>query len=180
VNRGPYTFVDAGAITGEGYKTDKVIGGNCPPVAGHFAFNNMSPDFTTSNFVASTVNLGAFNVGDIISVQFLGAWDDSYVPPPAPGWEINSVQFSPGLENRSADGPVTFSAGASATVGSASVAPSYQWQRDGGSGFVDIAFTRRQHEQSRSHLERGSRAEHQSKRRHCGRLLARACHRVRA
>jgi len=139
VNRGAYTTVPSTSITGENYKTDKTIGGNCPPIRGQFAFNGQSGGFVAGTYVTSTADLGTFNVGDLISVQFLGAWDDGFVQGPAPNWEINSVAFAPSLENNSADDVATFTAGATATLDGSAVGVSYQWQRDSGTGFTDIA-----------------------------------------
>lgn len=138
INRGAYTTVLSSAITGENYKTDKLIGGNCPPVRGQYAFNGQSPGFAAGTFVTSTATLGTFAAGDVISVQFLGAWDEGFVATPAPNWEISSVEFSPALENTGADGAVTFMVEASATLNGATTPVTYQWQRNTGSGFVDI------------------------------------------
>ncbi len=140
VNGGLYVTVPAASITGNSYQTDAVIGGNCPPVRGQFAFNGQSPGFTSSNFVTSVAALGTFNVGDVLSIQFLAAWDDSYVPPPAPGWEITSLSFSPSVENSSADSAATFTAAGIGSVNSAAILPYYQWQRNNGTGFVDINY----------------------------------------
>lgn len=139
INRGAYVTVPSTAITGENYKTDKLIGGNCPPVRGQYALNGASPGFGSGEFVISTAALGTFNAGDIVSVQFLGAWDEGFVAPPAPNWEITSVEFAPTLQNQNADTAVTFAAGATATVNLLPVPPNYQWQRDTGGGFVNIS-----------------------------------------
>jgi hypothetical protein len=139
INRSPYATVPSTAITGENYKTDLAIGGNSPPIAGQFAFNAASPDFANGSFVQSTASLGNFNVGDSIGIQFIGCWDEGTVAAPAPAWEITSVQFSPALENRNADGPVTFTVAATASLASQTVPIAYQWQRNDGAGFVDIA-----------------------------------------
>ena len=139
VNRGPYITVPGTSITGETYATDRTIGGNCPPIRGQFAFNGQSAGFVTSTYVSSTAALGTFNAGDVVSVQFIAGWDEGTIAAPSPAWEIASVNFSPSVENSSADRAVTFTAAASATVSSAPVAPYYQWQRDDGAGFVDIA-----------------------------------------
>jgi hypothetical protein len=138
INRGAYTTVLSSAITGENYKTDKLIGGNCPPVRGQYAFNGQSPGFGAGTFVTSTATLGTFAAGDVISVQFLGAWDEGFVATPAPNWEISSVDFSPAMENTSADGAVTFTAAATATLNGGATPVTYQWQRNTGSGFADI------------------------------------------
>jgi hypothetical protein len=140
INRSAYATVPSTAITGENYQTDIVIGGNCPPVAGQFAFNNASPNFATGAFVESRANLGTLNAGDSVSVQFIGAWDEGTVQQPPPGWEITSVEFSPTVENRNADGTVTFSVQATATLGTQPNVPiAYQWQRKQGGVFVDVA-----------------------------------------
>jgi hypothetical protein len=138
VNAGAYTYVPVSALSGDTYKTDKTIGGNCPPVRGNFGFNGLSTDFASGAHVTTVVNLGTFNAGDIISVQFMGGWDEGFVATPAPNWEVSSVEFAPALELNNADGVATFSVGASATLSGQPVAAAFQWQKDSGAGFADI------------------------------------------
>jgi hypothetical protein len=139
VNGAPFATVPAASITGETYKTDKTIGGNSPPITGQFAFNNTSPGFAKGTFVDSHGSLGTFTQGDTIAVQFVGAWDDAFVQPPSPNWEIDSVEFVPALENRTTDGSVTFRVQAVATSVAMTNAPlAYQWQVNVGGQFVDI------------------------------------------
>ena len=90
---------------------------------GKFAFNGQSAGFVTSAYVSSTAALGTFNAGDVVSVQFIAGWDEGTIAAPSPAWEIASLDFSPSVENCSADGAVTLTAAASATVNSAPVAP---------------------------------------------------------
>lgn len=139
-NRGPYTTVPGTSITGDTYQTDRTIGGNSPPLRNQFAYNGQSAGFVTTNYVTSTADLGTFNEGDVLSVQFIAAWDEGTIAAPAPAWEITSVDFSPSVENSSADGAVTFTAAASATVNFSPFVPYYQWQRDDGAGFVNIIY----------------------------------------
>ena len=109
-NGGPYVYVNTTNIVGENYALDRLIGGNSPPLNGRYAFNGISAGFATSNYVTSTANLGSFVPGDLVSIQFLGAWDEGFAETP-PGWEINSVSFSPSVEYAPADGLVTFKIG---------------------------------------------------------------------
>ncbi len=139
VNHGAYTYVPASALTGDGYKSDKTIGGNCPPVAGKFGFNGVSTGFASGAYVTTVATVGTFSAGDIVSVQFIAAWDEGFVATPAPDWEITSVVFSPALELNNADGVATFTVGATASLNAQPVTPAYQWQKDTGTGFADIA-----------------------------------------
>ncbi len=139
VNRGAYTTVPGTSIAGDTYQTDRTIGGNSPPIRGQFAYNGQSPGFVTSNYVTSTASLGTFNAGDVFSVQFIAAWDEGTIASPAPAWEITSVEFAPSVESSGADGSVTFTAAGTATVNFAPITPNYQWQRDDGAGFFNIA-----------------------------------------
>jgi hypothetical protein len=138
VNYGAFTYIPAASITGEGYKTDKTIGGNSPPVRGNFGFNGITAGFSSGALVTSVANLGTFNVGDIVSVQFMAAWDEGTVAGPAPNWEISSLEFAPAVELNNADGVATFAVAATASLSSQPVSPAYQWQKDSGTGFADI------------------------------------------
>ncbi|MBN2505491.1 MAG: Ig-like domain-containing protein [Verrucomicrobia bacterium] len=139
VNRGLYVPVSGDRFTAEGY-TGVVGGGSVPSsdLAGQEAFTSVSTDYTNSH-ITSTAVLGPFAASDCFSIQFFAAWDDCSENT-EPNWELDSLQFSPAVEDRNSQAPVTFTVRAAATRPGAPDPPLfYQWQRDNGSGFVDIA-----------------------------------------
>jgi Immunoglobulin domain/Bacterial Ig-like domain len=100
VNGGPYAMVPLSSFSANGY--NNTVGGGAVPndeLAGQEAFTGTSTDYALNTFLTSTVTLGTFNVDDTVSIQFLAAWDDCSEAS-EPNWEIDSVQFSPALENR--------------------------------------------------------------------------------
>jgi len=135
VNGGPYEPVPGTSFTANGYSG--TVGGVSVPndeLAGQEAFIGESTGYTAGTFMTSAATLGTFNAGDTLSIQFLAAWDDCSEGK-EPNWEITGIQFDPPLENRN----VTFTVGANASRPGLTNAPTaYQWQRDDGSGFVDI------------------------------------------
>ena len=98
-----------------------------------------SPNHQDPGYVTSVAGLGSLNAGDTVQLRFLYAGDTNTKGPFQPGWEFNSVEFSPALESNYADGTVTFNTQATATLNSAPTPVAYQWQRNNGTGFVDIA-----------------------------------------
>jgi len=65
--------------------------------------------------ITSTAVLGPFSPGDLVSLQFLGAWDDCSEGA-VPNWEIKTVDFEPTVENREADAVATLVTIAEAAV----------------------------------------------------------------
>ncbi len=113
VNGGAPTYVDGSAFSQNGYDgfgpggDGRTITGESPPIGaaapdGKFGFNNMSPGFASGTLIESIANLGAFAPGDEIAVSFIGAWDQFFVQPPEPSWEIGSVTLTDG-----ADAPIS-------------------------------------------------------------------------
>jgi|GEM_PF-666646 len=136
INGGPYTAVPASAFTENGYSG--VVGGQYVPnndLAGQQAFVAESPGYGSGTFMTSSANLGVLNEGDIISIQFFGAWDDC-AQGPQPNWEIDSVEIvgvAPAQPNPS------FTVGVEAVLPDAPSQPVlYQWQKNTGAGWVDI------------------------------------------
>lgn len=100
VNGGVYTTVPAASFTANGY--NNTIGGTDVPnseIAGQLAFTAESTGYADGQFITSIARLGTFNAGDTLSIQFLAAWDDC-AQGQVPNWEIDSVEFSPPLEDR--------------------------------------------------------------------------------
>jgi hypothetical protein len=130
VNGGPFTPVNPGNFTANGYAAGNIIGTG--PIQGQRGFNGTSPGYGSGQFITSTVLLGRFNQNDTVAVQFLMAWDDCATAE-APNWVIKSFQLTYGVVQ-----PVTFQAAATASRRGQSLPVSYQWQRNDGAGWVNI------------------------------------------
>jgi hypothetical protein len=131
VNGGAFTPVNPGNFTQNGYAAGNIVGSGA--VNGQRAFNAKSPGYDNGDFITSTVLLGKFNQNDTVAVQFLMAWDDCSTAT-APNWVIKSFTLTYGVAQ-----PVTFEAAATATRRGQSLPVSYQWQRNDGAGWVNIA-----------------------------------------
>jgi hypothetical protein len=132
VNGGAFTVVSADNFTANGY-ANGVIQGN-GVLKGLRAFNADSPGYAAGEFITSSAILGTFTKGDKIVVQFLGGWDDCSKAS-TPSWQIKEVN----LAVSSPPTAVTFEGAAKVTRQGVATSFSYQWQRNNGSGFVDIA-----------------------------------------
>jgi hypothetical protein len=131
VNGGPYALVPPENFSTNGYAEGLFVGNGF--IKGLPGFNGQSADYTNS-FIKSVAGLGAFQVGDMLSVQFAGSWDDSFIQPPSPNWELDMLSLDDGIAL-----PVTFTVVVDATVPGATTTPiAYQWQVDRGTGFEDI------------------------------------------
>ncbi|MBN8248672.1 MAG: hypothetical protein J0L84_14685 [Verrucomicrobia bacterium] len=133
VNGGAFEVVPRENFTANGYATGRTIQGN-GVINGQYAFNGDSPGHAAGEFITTTAVLGTFGQGDRIAVQFLGAWDDCSRAS-LPGWVIRSLTLST-IEPPS---EVVFEADAEASRQGTPVPFTYQWQRNDGAGFVDIA-----------------------------------------
>ena len=87
VNGGAFTAVPTGSFTQNGY-VGQIQGNNV--LTGLDGFNGDSPGYANGDLITSIANLGSFNVGDTIRVQFLGAWDE-FSEGFNPNWEIDTV-----------------------------------------------------------------------------------------
>lgn len=131
VNGGTYNTVPAESFSTNGYAPGAIVGTGI--LNGQRGFTGQSAGYT-NGFITSIASLGAFHAGDTVSVQFAGAWDEGYVMPPPPNWEIDKLRLDDGIAV-----PVTFSVMAFGSVPGATTTPiAYQWQKDSGAGFVDI------------------------------------------
>ena len=90
--------------------------------------------YAAGEFITTTAILGTFQTGDRISVQFLGGWDDNTVGS-SPNWQIRSLT----LAYSTPPTEVLFEAAATVTRQGATAPFTYQWQRNDGSGYTDIA-----------------------------------------
>ncbi|MBL9135193.1 MAG: immunoglobulin domain-containing protein [Verrucomicrobiales bacterium] len=132
VNGGDFATVPAENFTANGYASGKIQGNGI--LKDQPAFNGDSAGYASGTLITSSAILGSFKKGDKIVVQFAGAWDDCTTAS-VPGWVVKNVQLAYGTAARSS----TFTAEATATQQGKPVAFSYQWQRNDGTGFVDIA-----------------------------------------
>jgi len=127
VNRGPYTPVPASRFLHNGY--NGVVRGN-NLLTGQEAFTNTSRGHQSGYHITSVAQLGRFNPGDTISVQFMVAWDEC-TSGDYPDWEIADVWITHTVAEISVG-----AAGYLPVEGQVPVA--YTWQRDTGSGYVDV------------------------------------------
>ena len=131
VNGGAFTAVAPESFTANGYSTTKIQGNGV--LKGLSAFNGDSPGYAAGTFITSTAILGTYKTGDKLVVQFLGAWDDC-TGAGTPGWAIQSMTLS----YSSAPVAVTFDTDAAVTRQGVPTSFTYQWQRNDGTGFVDL------------------------------------------
>jgi hypothetical protein len=131
VNGGPFTPVSADKFSANGYATDLIVGTGV--LNGQRAFNGDSPGYANTNYITSSVVLGNFNQNDTITVEFLAAWDECSTAS-IPNWTIKNATLSIGKAAKSS----TFEVLAESTLHGDPMPISYQWQRDDGTGFVDI------------------------------------------
>ena len=132
VNNGPFQPLGAAGFCVNGYsgiiRSDSAL-------SGQMAFNGDSPGYAGGNLITSAANLGYFNAGDVLQIQFLAAWDGNTLGS-LPNWLIDQVSLAAG----ECAAPVTFSVVASASAPGATTQPIfYQWQRNCGAGFTNLA-----------------------------------------
>ena len=139
VNGRPFATMPAANFTANGYvgAIAGSISTNLTATPGwiNAAFLNESPDYGNGTYITSVANLGFFNAGDVLKIQFVTSWDDCSEGP-EPNWEIDSVQVTVGAAMPVA---VSFTVGAESTYLSLpNPYQAYIWQQDTGSGFKDI------------------------------------------
>jgi hypothetical protein len=100
INGGAFSAVPDTSFSANGY--DGIIGGN-GDLNGQEAFNGNSPGYSTPAFIRSIANLGNFNVGDTLAIQFIAGFDEC-ARGLVPNWEIDLVQIS---DQRSVAEPTT-------------------------------------------------------------------------
>ena len=132
VNGGAFTPVSPDSFTANGYAPGNIIGTGI--MKDQRAFNGESPGNSTGALITSSVVLGNFNQNDTIAVQFVGAWDECWGPA-QPCWIIKQMQLAFGKAPTAS----TFEAEAMGSRQGTPETVSYQWQRNDGAGFVNIA-----------------------------------------
>lgn len=131
VNGGEFTLVPAENFSANGYAEGTIQGDGI--AKGLRGFNADSPGFAAGQFITSSAILGTFKQNDKIVVQFVGAWDQCTAGS-RPSWVIKQVQLAFGKAAQSS----TFTAEAAASLRGEPAAFTYQWQRNDGTGFVNI------------------------------------------
>ena len=132
VNGGAFTPVNPDNFTANGYAAKNIQGTGI--LKDQRAFNADSPGYAAGTFITSSVILGSFTKNDTIVVEFAGAWDDCSTAS-TPGWVIKTFELAYGKAARAS----TFTAEATAMKQGQPVSFTYQWQRNDGSSWVDIA-----------------------------------------
>jgi len=138
VNGGPFTAIPGTAFSANGYNGTVTGGNNSSALAGQPAFVLTTPGYTsganTAGFITSVANLGNFNAGDTVRIQFMAASDTNTRGPIVPNWEIDSGALTQGGQLN-----VALSVGAAITTppGVSSVV-TYQWQRNEGGVWKDV------------------------------------------
>jgi hypothetical protein len=96
VNGGAFTTVGAIAFTQNGY-SGAVAGNSVSVLKGQPAFTQTSPNYgAAAPFITSAAELGSFNPGDTIAVEFIFGGDTN-TQAQIPGWEIDSFTLTEGL-----------------------------------------------------------------------------------
>ena len=130
-NGGPFVAVPGAAFTQNGYAGQRVLGNSNSELRGQEAFTADSAGYT-DGFITSVADLGEFEAGDTVQVQFMAAGDTN-TGGKIPNWQIGSVEVD--WVNLS---PV-FAAQARPTMpGVVNPPVFYQWEQDCGEGFVPI------------------------------------------
>lgn len=133
VNGGAFTAVPAENFTANGYAAVTIQGNGI--LNGQRAFNGDSTGFASGAYITSSALLGTFNQNDTIVVQFVGAWDECSGGTGQPSWAIKSLQLVIGTAAKD----VTFEAQVQALRQGTPEPVKYQWQRNDGAAWVDIA-----------------------------------------
>ena len=139
INGGPFRTVPAANFTAEPpfHEIGGSLNTNLPATPGwvNVAWVGESANYASGAYLTSVANLGYFNPGDTITVQFVTSWDDGCQGTP-PNWEIDNTQITVGVAVPVA---ISFQVGAESTYqGQPNPYLAYFWQRDIGTGFQDI------------------------------------------
>jgi hypothetical protein len=133
INGAPFAPVPAGAFTSNGY-SGTIVGDGA--LLGQPAFGNTSPGYSNGEFITSVARLGVLTPGDTVSIQFQGMWDWNTLAS-SPNWAIKSFELTEGHPDRA---EASFAVQARSSRSDSEPAPlSYAWQRDCGTGFIEIA-----------------------------------------
>jgi hypothetical protein len=132
INGGTFTTVPAGAFTQGGYN-GTVRAGNSV-ITGQQGWTLDSAGHAAGAFITSIADLGFVNAGDTVQIELLYAGDTNTKGPLLPSWQIDSVKIEEGIQASA----LRVAANAS-RPGTPNQTIFYQWQKNTGSGWVDIA-----------------------------------------
>lgn len=139
LNGGPFRTLPPANFTLNGYIAP--IGGSVTPLLTNtpgwlnIAFVGESPGWASGSFLTSVANLGFFDPGDTLAIQFTSSWDECSEGG-LPNWELDSVKVDVAAGVPTA---ASFTVGATSTyLAQPNLAIAYVWQRDAGAGFEDI------------------------------------------
>ncbi|MFM1941511.1 MAG: hypothetical protein RI897_493 [Verrucomicrobiota bacterium] len=131
VNGGAFNPVAAESFTANGYAPGTIQGTGV--LNGQSAFNGDSTGYANGDTITSSAILGSFNQNDTIAIQFIGAWDECSGAS-TPSWAVNELSLVFGTAAQAS----TFTAQVQASLQGEPVSVNYQWQRNDGSGWIDI------------------------------------------
>src|SRR5207249_4705509 len=109
-----------------------VSGSSASELHGQTAFTETSADWANT-FITSIANLGFFNAGDTVSVQFMAASDTNTRGPNVLNWEIKSGSLTQGGQD-----PTLRIVATGSRPDNPNQAIFYSWQKNSGSGWVDV------------------------------------------
>ena len=89
VNGAPFVLVENSRFTANGYP-GVITGHNI--ISDQEGFSADSPGYTTSAFIRSVAQLGDFQAGDTIAIQFAAGWDELALAS-SPSWVIDNVSI---------------------------------------------------------------------------------------
>ncbi len=131
-NGGPFIAVPDSAFVRNGYEGRRVLANSNSILRGQGAFTAESADYSTA-FITSFADLGEFQPGDTVQVQFVAAGDTNSGGR-VPNWQINSVR----LEWGTLPSPLFEVRSVAVVPGIANPPIAYQWEQDCGEGFMPI------------------------------------------
>jgi hypothetical protein len=91
LNGGVYTQVLGGAFSQNGYNATSSIGNHI--LNGLDGFNGESAGYASGEFITSIANLGSFQYGDVMSIQFVMGWDE-FAKGAEPNWQLDLITVS--------------------------------------------------------------------------------------
>ena len=132
INGGPYTAVPLTAFSQGGYN-GSVANNSSSDLKNQPAYISQSANYTT-DYITSVADLGFLNAGDTVSVEFMAA-SDTNTRGAVPNWEITSFALNQGALTTLS----TFTAAAVGSINGQGTTVYYQWEKNTGAGWVDIA-----------------------------------------
>lgn len=93
VNGGDFQQVPTASFTSNGYTKQGLLGEH--DLNGGAGFNGNTAGFSEGTLISTTADLGTYNEGDNLQIQFYGAWDQFTIGALSPPeWHVDSVQVT--------------------------------------------------------------------------------------